>query len=105
MTGHQFRAIRRFNRISQDDICMYSQFSHRSSIYRLEQETRVPEKFVQILSKLVGYDFTDQQVTNQYFFQLPTKYKEFSHRKVDGGMRATVTMRDYDGRVMSDDEW
>lgn len=97
MTGHQFRGIRRFNGISQEDICNSSRFNHRSSIRRLEQMLFIPQDFVRILSKLTGIDFYDQRVVDQYFMQLPSKYRDYDPSRIDANLIENTTFLDLDG--------
>jgi len=77
MTGHQFRAIRKFNGISQETICNHSNYSHRASIYRIEQMPFIPQEFVNILSRLTRINLNDPQNVERYYMQLPTKYRNY----------------------------
>ena len=82
MTGQQFQAVRRFNRISQQDICDACRFLNRSSVYKLEQEDLVPERYVLILQNYTGIKLTDEKIAEEYYNKLPEKFKKPIRRPV-----------------------
>lgn len=71
MTGIEFRAIRMFNGISQKEIAMKLGFSCRDTIKKYEKKDFLPQRFVQVISDMVGYDFTNPTKLRDYVDKLP----------------------------------
>jgi hypothetical protein len=82
VTGSEFQAIRRFNRISQEDVINeMPRLKSRATVALMEKENFVPPRLVMILSKLTGVDFMDEMIAAHFYNQIPKKYKKPLSRK------------------------
>jgi transcriptional regulator with XRE-family HTH domain len=81
MTGEEFKAIRKYNRVSQRDLIGYLSYRSRYPIYELEKDEKVPEKFVRVLENLIGVKVSDPEIAKSYFEELPEKWKKPVTRK------------------------
>ena len=76
MTGQQFRAIRAFNKISQERLAYKLGYANRSFVYLLEKQTKVQERFVKILGQEIGVNLLDEKITDKYYNELDEKWKK-----------------------------
>ncbi len=88
MTGKELRAIRSFNRISQTELGVHCGYNSRDTIRKYEKSDFVPHMFVVALSKITGYDFTNEKKLEQYLTNIPIfefeKYKSTSLGSIYG---------------------
>lgn len=105
MTGEQFRGIRRFNRITQEEICRYSKFNSRSSIYLIEKSSFVPTPLVKLLSELIDYDLLDNKVAAEYFEEIPENYKRSLARTKSRNCKEDMVIKDLDGNILPSEQF
>lgn len=74
MTGSEFRAIRRFNSISQSDITAKTRYYSDSKVKEIEKGDKVPTFFVNILSEILGLDLRIEANFRKAFDGIPEKY-------------------------------
>lgn len=74
MTGLEFKAIRKFNQITQRDICEVVGWKTIQSCYDLEKRDVVPITLVNVLSKFIRKDLTKDDVLKEVLEQIPAKY-------------------------------
>lgn len=75
MTGCEFRAIRRFNKISQRTISEETgMYVSDTAVKEMEKGSKVPHIFVRILSSLLGLDLTNEVILRHVLDRIPDKY-------------------------------
>lgn len=76
----EFRAIRKFNRITQKFISSYLGFCNTESVRQLERQELVPQKYVNVLQMLSGYNLSDRKAVDELLERMPQKYKEINYK-------------------------
>jgi flagellar biosynthesis chaperone FliJ len=61
MTGKEFKLIRLFNRITQEELRIKLNKKNRWHIYRIEKSDNIPERFVNVLSKEIQVDLSNTE--------------------------------------------
>jgi transcriptional regulator with XRE-family HTH domain len=74
MTGREFRAIRRFNSISQADITAKTRYNSDSTVKAIERGDKVPIFYVNILSEILGLDLSIEANVRKELDGIPEKY-------------------------------
>ena|GEM_PF-3211158 len=75
MTGSEFRAIRRFNKLSQRTISEKTgMYVSDSAVKEMERGGYVPHFFVKILSWLIGLDLSNEDILRKQLDGIPDKY-------------------------------
>lgn len=75
MTGQEFRAIRKSNLITQEEIGMKI-FRSISTIIRIEKSDYVPAKFIKALSEMIGVDLYNDSKLEMIKEGIPKRYYE-----------------------------
>jgi transcriptional regulator with XRE-family HTH domain len=84
LSGLEFRAIRKFSRITQETVSSYLGYNNTETIRQIERQELVPEKFCKILEFLSQYDLSDRAKVDELLNKIPQKYKEILYnRRVD----------------------
>jgi hypothetical protein len=84
LSGMEFRAIRRFSRITQETISSYLGYNNTETVRQIERQELVPEKFCKILEFISQYDLSDREKVDELLQRIPQKYKEVRYtRRVD----------------------
>jgi transcriptional regulator with XRE-family HTH domain len=85
LSGMEFRAIRKFSRITQETISSYLGYNNTETVRQIERQELVPEKFCKILEFISQYDLSDREKVDQLLEKIPQKYKEIRYqRRIDG---------------------
>ena len=75
MTGSEFRAIRRFNKLSQRTISEETgMYVSDTAVKEMEKGNKVPHIFVRILSMLIGLDLSKEENLRKMLEGIPEKY-------------------------------
>ena len=82
MKGRELRAIRLFNQISQIKLAHKLGYSTTDTIRKAEQQEFLPHSYVVAIKELVGIDFTNQKILDEYIQKLP----EDIHHKYKAGI-------------------
>jgi len=85
MTGQQFRAIRRHNRITQYDYVQEEGTLSTRTLYDIERESFVPPKYVKILSKMISFPLDDDDKVAQFYNNIPDEFKKIQKRQQKPG--------------------
>jgi transcriptional regulator with XRE-family HTH domain len=84
LSGLEFRAIRKFSRITQETVSSYLGYNNTETIRQIERQELVPEKYCRILEFLSQYDLSDRAKVDELLNKIPQKYKEIRYnRRVD----------------------
>jgi len=84
LSGMEFRAIRKFSRITQETISSYLGYNNTETVRQIERQELVPEKFCKILEFISQYDLSDREKVDELLQRIPQKYKEVRYtRRVD----------------------
>jgi predicted transcriptional regulator len=84
LSGLEFRAIRKFSRITQETVSSYLGYNNTETIRQIERQELVPEKFCKILEFLTQYDLSNREKVEELLQRIPQKYKEVRYtRRVD----------------------
>jgi DNA-binding XRE family transcriptional regulator len=67
MTGHEFKTIRRWNAITQDQIAKKIGRKSRATIYHLEQREIIPERYIILLSEMIRIDLIDEALAKKAY--------------------------------------
>lgn len=74
MTGKEFKAIRKFNKVSQIDVAYRAGLNTRKSIWEVENQPTVPTKYIAVLSNFVKVDLTNSKIAENILKEIPEKY-------------------------------
>ena len=83
MTGKEYKFIRRWNGISQKQICEIVGWKNTHAAWELECQKLIPDRFVLILSKLIGINLLDEELFQKALekakrgLKLKREYREF----------------------------
>ena len=95
MTGKQFKAIRMYNQISQEEVANVIGRDSRHTVARMEKRPIVIHKYVKALSQLTGIDLFDDKTVNEIFESIPEKYKAERKRSQKGMFYRAETIRPF----------
>ena len=102
MTGADFKAIRRFNRINQADVVVeIPRLRTRQAITELEKQKKVPERFVKVLSNLIGVNLMDEEFAKEYYSTVPDEFKKLPTRIDRQGSRDKYKIIDTNGNEIA----
>lgn len=74
MNGKEFKAIRRFNKVSQIDVAYKLGLNTRRMLWEVENQSAVPSKYIAALSELIKVDLTNSKITEKILNEIPEKY-------------------------------
>lgn len=93
MTGKEFKAIRMYNQISQEDVAFLIDRNSRHTVARMEKRPIVTQKYVKALSQLTGINLFDEKNVNNIYESIPEKYKITKTRPQKGMFYGAETRR------------
>ena len=82
MNGIEFRAIRRFNNVSQEDLAYRLNLNSRRTVYTVEQQSAVPQKYIVALSEMIKVDLMNQKIADKILLEMPEKYFKKQQRHI-----------------------
>ena len=76
MRGFDFKRIRKFNKIAQEQVAFACGFKSHALISKIENQSHVPQRFIIALSQLIGFDLTKDEVLQKILSEIPEDYQK-----------------------------
>lgn len=76
MSGDEFRAIRSFNKITQQQLADFLGWKSRFTVMKREGGNQIPPVMVDALSQMINRDLSKVNVLEELLKDIPSKYYE-----------------------------